>query len=403
MPNPLIITGTARSGSTLLCRMLSAHRQIMVAADPFFPVFKAIRNAVLESSSGGRPAGFNPDMPFQDYYFSQTGIECMDALLCGRLNTPCGADEWRKLRERTAERAAIECPDLAGCIPQMAGPNYKTILDRGLEAIAKVRSCGSHKWVGFKEVWIIDFTPLLAEAYPDARFIVISRDPRAIVASLLNIARKDPTQMAHVLSFVRHWRKYAAFIEHFAGDERLNSRIFHIKYEDLMADPERILKDACEFLQVGYDEKMTDAGSFRDYATGGVWQGNSSYEGRGAGIDRGLAESWRKHLPAEVVSLVDFICDPDMRLLGYKPVEPSADCTNRPGVLEYIIRTNAGQYSWRSDFMDAQMDYGFELFRKAMIESPSPIGDGGMVRRSFLFEDVYRKIRSIAGPEAKNG
>ena len=46
-PSPLFVTGTTRSGGTLLARALSAHKEIMVASDPYLEMFRSLRNAIV--------------------------------------------------------------------------------------------------------------------------------------------------------------------------------------------------------------------------------------------------------------------------------------------------------------------------------------------------------------------
>ena len=66
-----------------------------------------------------------------------------------------------------------------------------------------------------------------------------------------------------------------------------------------------------------------------------------------------------------------------------------------PGLLDFAVRGNDGEYTWRSDRGNPQEDYGFELFRQAVLMLPEPPEDTGLIRRSFLFEEVYERIRHL--------
>jgi len=68
------------------------------------------------------------------------------------------------------------------------------------DVVKQIRKATRRKWVGMKEVWIIEFLTPLARAYPEARFIVIMRDPRAVIASMQALARSDPSQLAHTIA-----------------------------------------------------------------------------------------------------------------------------------------------------------------------------------------------------------
>ena len=75
----------------------------------------------------------------------------------------------------------------------------------------------------------------LARAFPDARIIVIERDPRAILASLAAMAERDVTQAAHVVSYLRHWRKNVVLARRFERDPALEGRLLRLAYEELAA------------------------------------------------------------------------------------------------------------------------------------------------------------------------
>ena len=59
MAAPLFVTGTARSGTNLVARMLDAHPEVSVACDPYFPLFHSLRNArglrVHQEATGWKP------------------------------------------------------------------------------------------------------------------------------------------------------------------------------------------------------------------------------------------------------------------------------------------------------------------------------------------------------------
>jgi hypothetical protein len=91
--------------------------------------------------------------------------------------------------------------------------------------------------------------PTLAEWFPAVRFIVMLRDPRDAIASMLDVGeRHRATGQRSVLTeggrdiarLVRMHRAYYARLSQ--GWEKLRTRTLVVRYEDLVRDPEAALK-----------------------------------------------------------------------------------------------------------------------------------------------------------------
>jgi hypothetical protein len=393
---PLFVTGTARSGSNLLARMLDAHPDATVACDPFFPLFPPLRDALVAASADPAVrASLDPGAPLQDYYGTDARIRLLDAVQAGDLDVPLPAGAWAALRPAIARRMRHDCADLIPHLPEVAGPTYRALVADGLRLIEKARDAAGRAWVGFKDVWIVEFFRPLARAFPDARFLVIVRDPRAVVASMHAIERIDATQVAHTLSYARHWRKGVAFAEHYQGDPALAGRLRVVAYEDLVRAPEPTARGLCEFLGIPFVPAMLDASRYPDYATVGTWAGNSSFEAALGGISPELAERWRTALEPGARKLVELVCGPEMRRAGYAPDGAGADRADGEA-FAYLVRNGRQPLAWRSDLGDPLLDYGLELGRAALLAAPLETLDGPLVRRAFLFEDVFRRLRTAA-------
>jgi len=390
---PLIVTGPARSGTTLVALLLSVHREIMVASDPYLTFFRSLRAAIMRHQPAEIARAFDPASPLQDYYFTEARIAIMDAIQRGTLAVPFDPDEWETFFERSVARGSVMAPDLAAQFGRLRGGDYAEIFGHALEIVATVRGGADRRWVGFKDVWIIEFFSAIARTYPDARMVVVLRDPRAIMASMLAI--DDPTQVAHPLSYARHWRKHVAFIEHYRHDPRLAGRLHVLSLEALVADPEAETRALCAFLDVDFDPAMLDSRRYFDYATGAAWAGNSSFERKTEGFNRALIEKWRQRLPPPIRKLTDMVCGPEMSLAGFSPDEVGV---GDPDVLDYLVDTHEAPVNWRTDLGDLQQDYGFELFRQALLArsrvSAAPAQSA--IRRSFLFPEVYARLRAAS-------
>lgn len=401
MTNPLFVTGTARSGSTLLCRVLSANADVMVAADPLFILFRSLRNAIVRNCApDDLQQSFDFTSPLQDYYFTDERIRIMDTIQAADLNIPFERQEWDSFFEASCARAQHECADLIPHMRGLIGPTYRDMFENGLKIIAQARRAENRMWVGCKEVWTIEFFAPLARAFPKARFIVLLRDPRAVMASLVAMSEADASQSAHILSYVRHWRKYIAFSLHYQNDPFLARRLYVLTYEQLVNEPETKARELCGFLGIRYDPDMTDPTKYIDDTTGGVWKGNSSFKKDLAGIEVDFISCWQTRLASPVLKLVEWTCGPDMQSAGYTPVDDAADRWPDPAALDYLIENDRQPYSWRSDLGDPQQDYGFELFRRALLTVGDYPLDHELIRRSFLFEEVFAHLRQ-RGSEAR--
>lgn len=394
-PRPLFGTGLARSGGHLYNSLLSVNREVMVVNCPYLELYRSFRNAIVRQRADDRiRASFDYSAPFQDNYFTEDGIRVLDTIQGADLaNIAFDEDDLDGFAERAGARAALENEDLPPYFTRLGGKTYKDVFDAGLGILVEARDAGNRAWVGFHEPWTVEFYPLLARAYPDAKFIIMFRDPRAMMNSVFGVARIDPTQVVHVLSNIRHWRRMAAFALRFAQDPLFAGRLFISCHEDVLREPEDTVRRMCAFLGVDFDPRMLDTENYVYFATGRTWQGNSSFEEHTSGIKRDRASRWRGMLDPKAVQAIEFLCGAEMEALGYRPRSDHGS-PDLGAVSDYIIRERDGYSNWRTDFQDSQRDLGFELFRRALLEVPedTPL-DEGTIRRSFLFEETYRGLR----------
>lgn len=386
---PLFMTNTARSGSYLISMMMSANPNLMVASEPYLELFRSYRNAIIrENATPEFAARFDPSSPMQDYYFTADHEYAKDLVQQATLDIPYDEAEWQGYLDKAVPRVSLQCAELAPLMPEMKSDNYREMFDKGFELIARTRDTENCRWLGIKDAWIIEFFAPLARAYPEAKFITILRDPRAMVNSMLGVVNEDPLQVAQVLSYARHWRKYVAYMTHFQTLPLFKDRHYFVTHEQVLNDPEGKSRDLCEFLDVEYTPAMIDTESFHDFATGQVWNGNSSFESSTKGISKHRAERWKSKLAPEIVKTVDFLCGPEMRLAGFEPMHSITGPD--PDVFNYLMSANKEYMNWRSDIGDLQQDYGFELFRHAMLQDGN-VDDDQLLRRSFLFPEVYQQ------------
>lgn len=87
-------------------------------------------------------------------------------------------------------------------------------------------------------------------AIPDAKFILLVRDPRDNHISLFNSRFTAPSITYDTL----YWRKAIRSVEKF--QKFFPKRFYILKYEDLVADTEKYLKEMCSFLEIPFTPEM---------------------------------------------------------------------------------------------------------------------------------------------------
>lgn len=392
MRTPLFTTGTARGGTNLLAKMLNVSSDIYLASDPFLPLFRSLRSAILQSTGDAEILkALAPEAPLSDYYFSSAKLRAMEAIQEATLDLPFHEREWPNLLHLLAARASLSSSNLVAHLDRLRGASYLEVFRNALELIHWASGMGNRRWVGFNENWAIEFFPALARAFPAARFIIILRDPRAPIASALR--EKDLSKVPHVISFARHWRKMVALMLKYRRDDLFRDRLYVLTYETLVSSPERTAREMAEFLEIPYDSRMLDTDQYQD-ADGSPWKGNSHFEAPNRGIYVSSIDRWKTSLAPAVVEVAEFICAPDMQLLGYEPVEYlSSDALPGTSALEFIFRDSKSCQGWRTDFAEIEKDVGFELFRKGLCRGGYGSTDRDLIRRSYLTQEAWDALR----------
>ncbi len=178
----------------------------------------------------------------------------------------------------------------------------------------------------------------ILKVYPDAHFIHLIRDPRAVVASLRAAGRDWGKNWAStsVVENAELWLRVVGFARPI---QEQTSRYLEVRYEDLMAQPAESI--AALFDWLGISESNEVCRSFVDLckpdnlSKGGAntaWDTSREPRGffRGAGVD-----GWRNDLSAGEIAEIERITAPLASILGYFP----ARARRSPSARELSIRT----------------------------------------------------------------
>ena len=134
--------------------------------------------------------------------------------------------------------------------------------------------------------------PLIARLFPQAKLLFAYRDPRDVVLSCFRRRFKMNPAMYQLLTLQGAAAFYAAVMS-FAEQVQplLQMQRLVVRYETLVADLAREMREICEFLELGWLPTMADFGSrvrAREHATPSTAQ-------LARGLDSSTVEHWRHY------------------------------------------------------------------------------------------------------------
>ncbi len=134
---------------------------------------------------------------------------------------------------------------------------------------------------------------LLHGLFPEAKFIVMHRDPLDTCLSIY-FQQLDAEQLPHSTDLgdiAHHLHSCRQLVDHWRA--LLPNRIVDVQYEDLVGEPEQTLKEVCAFLDLAWDPRMLDfASQHSRVRTASVWQVREPVHARSVGRWR----HYRNHL-----------------------------------------------------------------------------------------------------------
>jgi hypothetical protein len=279
--NPYVfIVGAARSGTTLLQRMLDAHPQLAVVNETYWLPRKFRERTGLTREGVVTPA-LLPQL-LESSKFSRMGV--------------------------TEE-------DLLGLLSDREPIRYERFVERifGLYAARRGKPFAGDKTPGY-----VRRIEQIHELWPRARFMHIVRDPRDVCLSMLEWRSGERTagqfgtwDIDPVISTALYWR-YSVAAGREAGESLGPSLYREVRYEDQVSSPERELAEICEFLGLPYAEEMT---RFHEGKTRRK-PGRSS-KAQWLPPTAGLRD-WRTQLPIDHVERVEAVAGDLVRALGYE-------------------------------------------------------------------------------------
>ncbi|EKU97437.1 sulfotransferase domain protein [Leptolyngbya sp. PCC 7375] len=270
--NSIFLVGCPRSGTTLLQQMLDAHPDVAIAPETHF-----IRNFWLKREQYGDLA---EDSNYQ-------------ALLNAIADIPEFAE--MELDLSTFQDAA-----------QKLDRSYAVLFNLLLDQFRQDRNT---QIVGEKTPNHLLYMQILQTFFPNARFIHIVRDPRAVVNSWKTV----PWSTGSIAGDAEVWRRYMATARQSPPD---NGAIFTLYYEQLISTSEDCLKKLCNFLELSFDASMLDYythQSKRVNVNREPWKGNAVRPVSSKSLTR-----WQRELSTAEIATIESVAGSEMCQLGYE-------------------------------------------------------------------------------------
>ncbi len=260
---PIFVVGAPRSGTTLLQLILDAHPLVGMQGELHF--FDQI-NQLRESW----PSVICKEN-LQTFY---RGLERLAAFqYLPELNRHLG---WTTEQLLHAGGSSLE--DFFRCM-----------------VAAPARLAGK-PWWGEKTPENVRYLADLVEIFPNAKILHIHRDPRAVVASLMQVPWAPDSVLINALK----WKIDMLYADEFL---KAGGRLHELAYEELITDPRACLQRVCDFIGVDFDERML---AFHRSA-GDRLQGEAWKDGTLQPVNASSREKWTTVLSRPESRLVEIL------------------------------------------------------------------------------------------------
>lgn len=172
----------------------------------------------------------------------------------------------------------------------------------------------------------LNFVDLLRRLYPEAYFIHLIRDPRAVVASHLALKKEQwgwvRSEQNHV-DIAQKWVRGMAKRD--CAATLLQSRFLEVRYENLKLNQDTVLKKITDFLQLNYTieqlQQIVPQVSATDLAQtkADFPPHNPFFDTRANFFRRGEIDSWKQELTTEQIIDIEAVCIRSMMVHQYQP------------------------------------------------------------------------------------
>lgn len=294
---PAFIFGCHKSGTSLLRSLLDHHPQLSVLPREthFFQI-----------------AGYWIDYGLKRSYPGQHGRKDIHGEMFRFV------ERQNHDRSSYSDNPGFEGYDLnrfSNCFKGAIPKEHKELFRKYMEALYYA-SNGIHIPEGTriveKTVEHLEYAGLIRKYFPGSPFIHIVRNPYAtLVATRRSRNREQYPKMRRIASSL-----YNSSYFLFKNVLEFNN-YFVLRYEDLVTDPEDVMRKVSGFLGIKYDEILV-----RPTSNGRAWTSNTTGGTTFNGISKAPLEIWKENINGFEIELVNEIAGPVIERFGYERLEP---------------------------------------------------------------------------------
>lgn len=270
--NPIFIGGSPRSGTTLLGSMLGAHDRV---------------TCLPESPFIGRLAHLDQ---------------------CRAVDRRTDAEVHRAIRSDFKFAFwKLSLQDLDTCA-KVTATSYHNLIDTYVICFARHNTRpGATHWVDHSPTNLM-YSARLYTQFPEAKFIHLVRDGRAVCASWMPLNWGPNT----IIPAAQAWATYIGY--GMAAEAALPAAVVRrVTYEDLVAEPEKVLLQLCHWLGLPYQASLlTGSGLEIPIYT------RNQHALIGRPVDPKRIADWRTKLSAREIELFEYATGDLLVHLGYE-------------------------------------------------------------------------------------
>ena len=282
----LFVTGTMRTGGSLLINLLSAHPKLLILMKEFI---------FLDLFMEDNP--LNPEN--LDYMLNDQRL---------RLKYRKGIDLKVDMLRDKITKLGITYKNI-----------YAVLMDYFREESGK-DIWGEFAGLQWREV------PIFLDFFEEGKVIHTFRDPRGVFASWKKLSSiKNNAYLNCLFNWVdstNYIQKYKRILS--------SEKYYANKYENIMNDPKTYVTKLINFIGIEVDEILFQPERWSDtFNPKLVTVPRSAHDGDGIlGYSTKRVDNWKKNLEDWEICLADYICGKNMDILGYERVHNNIDENN---------------------------------------------------------------------------
>ena len=287
---PVFIIGLHRTGSTFLKNILNNNSKIAMATDE------------MDLSNPWRTTFENQFARLKKMQKNDFPSRVVETIY----NDDIQGTFWKDYRELNISKETVK---------QKFESSDGTLKDLISILLDEYRKLENKQRAGVKYPLHFSRTHILKQWFPDARILFLYRDARAVCASKVNDeATRIRKKRAGPLSFLVHYGTWGVFIfeyiwsSYFFIKNREALNIHAVCYERLLLEPEKEIKQICDFCDIPFEKEMLTATGKPSSHTGKIT----------SRLDRKRLSAWKNRINPFDIFLISLLTKKSMKKLGYE-------------------------------------------------------------------------------------